>query len=140
MTNEQKLNWLSGLLIYLPITGGANLLLFLLGKMAHRPMRVEAVDYLITNGSIIGGLMIGYLLIRWRVSRKEKAPIADERTINLLKNYFLIAIYIIFILSGILLLTLFFLGIESIEIGWIFVYLSMLILLTIIGGLIVSRR
>src|SRR5690625_3734077 len=133
MANEKKLKFYQIIFVYIPMVIGANLLFYFLSKMPNSLFNASAKDYLSVNISIIIGLLIGYFFIKWRVKRKRGIPIADERTIERMKNYLLIVVYFVFVVSGLILITLFLLGVETIEIGWIFVYLSGLIILTLLG-------
>lgn len=139
MTNEKKLEFYKWIFVYVPMAVGANLLLYFLSKMPNSLLIADPKDYLTTNLSIITGIFIGHFFIKWRIKRKKNIPIADERTILMMKNYLLIVVYIVFMISAMILIILFLSGVETIEIGWIFVYLSVLIILTMIGGVIVSR-
>lgn len=139
MGNEKKLEFFKWIFVYVPMAIGANLLLYFLGKMPNSLLSPTPKDYLTTNLSIIIGIFIGSFFVKWRQRRKKSLPLADERTLLNIKNYLLIVVYFIFIISSIILITLFLMGVETIEIGSIFVYLSGLIILTMIGGIVVSR-
>jgi len=71
--------------------------------------------------------------------RRGKIPAVDEITIQVMKNYLLLVLSAIFFISAIILLVLFFRGVETIEIGWIFVYLSGWILIFLLGGFVVRK-
>lgn len=139
MANKKNIKFRHWMLLYIPMVIVANVLLYFLSKTPNNILNAGVLDYLYINLSIISGIFIGRFLIKWLMRRKKNVPIADERTLLFLKNYLLIAMFIGFILSSIILMTMFFMGIETIEIGWIFVYLSGLIILTIAGGIVLSR-
>lgn len=139
MANEKKLQFYQWIFVYVPIAVGANLLVYFLGKMPDNFVSIGLKDYLFINLSIIIGISVGHFFIKWRIRRNKGVPLADERTLVLMKNYLLIVVYLVFVMSSIILIALFLMGVETIEIGWIFVYLSGLIVLTLIGGFVVSR-
>lgn len=122
----------------LPIVGG-NLFLYFLDRMPGYEFGATMFDYLSINGAMLTGMVVAYLFMRWRRNRKDKIPAVDERTLMVMKNYFLYVLYFVFILTGIILLVLFFLGVQSIEIGAIFAYISILIIIISAGALVATK-
>jgi hypothetical protein len=71
--------------------------------------------------------------------KKDNAPEVDERSIILLQRYLIIVLSIFFIISCLLILGLFFMNIQQIEIGLLAVYMSINIILIALGGFIVKK-
>lgn len=122
----------------LPILG-ANLFLYFIDRVPGYEINASKSDYALVNAAMVAGILIAYLLIIWRKKKHDNIPAADERTLLVMKNYFLYVLYFIFILSGTILLVLFFLGVQSIAIGAIFAYFTFLIIVIGAGALIVSK-
>lgn len=91
-------------------------------------------------GSIVSiGIVLG--TIKFRDSRKShNVPDVDERTWINIKNFYAFALYIVLFGSMLLVCILFALGIETIELGALSIYLFMLFMLLVIGTLVVKRR
>lgn len=92
----------------------------------------------IVIGSILAFLVNLFLSIR-RKKKNGNVPPADERTLLLMQRYFMGVLYVVLIGSGALLLVLYAMGIESIQIEMIIVYLAALFILIGCGTLIVKR-
>lgn len=122
----------------LPIILGGNTLTYLLGKKGY--FEPIVIDYLLLNGIMIVGFIVGDVLMKRFNKKREGMPMADERTLERLKNYLLGVIVIIFLISGVSLFVLFLMDVEAIDVGWLFVYLAVLLIGSIGGGLVVSRR
>ncbi|MFT8321224.1 MAG: hypothetical protein ABF649_09985 [Bacillus sp. (in: firmicutes)] len=92
---------------------------------------------------IIGGIFLGaiftFLFSHWKKKKKGNIPAIDERSLVLLKRYFIGAFYIIMIGTSAVLLILFGIGIKSIETGIIIIYLCALYLLLALGTMITKR-
>ena len=124
--------------VVLTIAGG-NTFLYLMSTMPNYELSVTMSDYIFLNLSMVTGITVAYLLMKWRKNWKDKIPAVDERTIVVMKNYFLYVLYFIFLLSGIILLVLFFQGVQTIEIGAIVAYLAILIVITSVGALVAIK-
>lgn len=123
-----------------PIIIGGNLFLYFMDKIPwYEGEGAVVFDYVWLNIIVLGTFILMVLFMKKGEKKRGKIPAADERTWQVMKNYLLSALSVIFFLSVIVLLVLFFIGIETIEIGWIFVYLSVLITCTLFGALIASR-
>ncbi|MEW9502949.1 hypothetical protein [Jeotgalibacillus marinus] len=88
---------------------------------------------------IIGGAGVPFCISLWNKKRNKKVPEVDERVISLLRKYFLIVLYIVLIGSGFALVTLYSLGVHSIETGMLIAVLSGLYSLIGLGFLIIKR-
>lgn len=90
------------------------------------------------GGSLIG--ISGTCLSNW-ISGKKKSniPAFDERTLAVLSKYFHIAFYMIMIISSILLIGLYSIGTKTVEIGWLFVYLSLIFVILGLGARAVKK-
>ena len=97
------------------------------------------LDYVWLNIVILGTFGLTTILTKWRGNRRGKIPAVDERTIQVMKNYLLLVLLSSFFISVIVLFVLFFRGVETSEMGWIFVYLSGWILLFLLGGFVVRK-
>lgn len=78
------------------------------------------------------------MLISWLKDRKDQ-PEMDERTVKMLKDYLVAATAGVWLLSGILLLVLFGIGYETIELGLIALYGVGIIFLMTVGLIVVKR-
>jgi hypothetical protein len=92
---------------------------------------------------IIGGILLGaivpLLFLLWRKKKSKLIPAIDERNLLLFKRYLLGAFYVVMIGSSALLITLYGIGIETIETGMIIVYMAILYILIIIGAMVTKR-
>lgn len=123
-----------------PIIIGGNLFLYFVDRIpGHEGEGAMFFDYVWLNMIILGMFVLTTFLMKRREKRRGKIPAVDERTLQIMKNYLLLVLSAIFFISAIILLVLFFLGVETIEIGWIFVYLSGWIILFLLGGFVVSK-
>lgn len=123
-----------------PIIIGGNLFLYFVDRIpGHEGEGAMVFDYVWLNMIVLGMFVLTTFLMKRREKRRGKIPAVDERTLQMMKNYLLLVLSAIFFISAIILLVLFFLGVETIEIGWIFLYLSVWIVLSILGGFVVSK-
>lgn len=123
-----------------PIIIGGNIFLYFMDRIPwYDGESAVFFDYVWLNVGILGTFLLTTFLMKWREKKRGKVPPVDERTLKIMKNYLLWLLSIIFFVSAIILLILFFLGIETIEIGWIFVYVSGWIIISLGGALIASR-
>ncbi|CAH2716583.1 hypothetical protein BACCIP111895_03770 [Neobacillus rhizosphaerae] len=110
-----------------------------LGKLLVPDLPVGTVTAGIT-GSVLGvGIVIG--TAKFRESRKShNVPDVDERTWINIKNFYAFSLYISLFGSMLLVIVLFSLGVETIEIGALSIYLLALFMLLVIGTLVVKRQ
>lgn len=87
----------------------------------------------------IGGLGIFFFLSYYRKKKHGNIPTLDERTLLLFKRYFLLVLYIVLFGSSALLLILFALGVKTIEIEVLIVYMMFLFILIGLGALITKQ-
>lgn len=87
----------------------------------------------------VGGFVIFSLYSTWRKKRNGNVPEVDERSLLLIKRYLLIVLYFILIGSGAILLVLYAIGIQTIEVGMLIVYMMILYMLIGIGAVVVKR-
>ncbi|MEH7352423.1 hypothetical protein V7150_02425 [Neobacillus drentensis] len=92
------------------------------------------------SGSVLGvGIAIG--TAKFRESRKShNVPDVDERTWINIKNFYAYSLYISLFGSMLLVCVLFALGVETIELGALSIYLLALFMLLVIGTLVVKRQ
>ncbi|MBD7945355.1 MULTISPECIES: hypothetical protein [Psychrobacillus] len=91
---------------------------------------------------VVGSLggFIGFFLFAWlRQKKNGKIPDMDERTAVMMKNYFSTVLYFVLFGSGVILLILFAIGVETIETGMLIVYMMILFMLIGIGAFITKR-
>ncbi|WP_404447151.1 hypothetical protein LG307_01310 [Sutcliffiella horikoshii] len=136
MKNKKKWFWLTfGVILICMQTGGA-LGIYIIG-------REEGVfDYSLLLSMFqgtLGGLVLVLLIMFFRKKRKPKLPEFDERSMLLMKRYFLGALYVVFIGSGAIVVTLALLGVETVEVGMLAVYLSILFIVVGMGALVTAR-
>jgi LPXTG-motif cell wall-anchored protein len=93
--------------------------------------------------SAVFGTLVGLIIavITSLIYKKKNGniPPIDERSLSIIKNYFLIVLYILLIGSGIALFTLFVVGVTTIETGALIVCLSAVYILVIIGAFVVKH-
>jgi peptidoglycan biosynthesis protein MviN/MurJ (putative lipid II flippase) len=90
-------------------------------------------------GGSVGGILISLFVTRWLKKRRGNIPEVDERSLVLMRRYFLVVLYVVLIGSGALLLVLFGMGIQYIETGMLIVYMMILYILIGIGAVVVKR-
>ncbi|WP_255247507.1 hypothetical protein [Paucisalibacillus globulus] len=90
-------------------------------------------------GGSVGGILISLFVTRWLKKRRGNIPEVDERSLVLMRRYFLGVLYVVLIGSGALLLVLFGMGIQYIETGMLIVYMMILYVLIGIGAVVVKR-
>lgn len=123
-----------------PILIGGNLFLYFMDRIPwYESESARVFDYIQFNVGILAVFLGTIFFMNWRGKRRGNIPPVDERTLLIMKNYLLWVLSLLFFISAIILLVLLFLGIETIEIGWIFLYLSSWITLSILGAFIVTR-
>lgn len=112
---------------------------FYLGSLMIPDLPVGMVAAGIT-GSIIGvGISLG--IIKFRERRKgNNIPDIDERTWTNLKNFYAVSLYIVLFGSMLLVCVLFALGLKTIELGALSIYLLLLFMLIVIGTFVVKRQ
>ncbi|NMH72403.1 hypothetical protein HF078_04895 [Bacillus sp. RO2] len=136
MKNNKKWFWLTWGVILICMQIGGALGIYLIGKD-------EGVfDYsllLSMFSGTLGGLILVLLFMYLRKKRKRKLPEFDERSLLLMKRYFLGALYVVLIGSGAVVVTLVFLGVETVEVGMLAVYLSILYVVVGMGALVTAR-
>ncbi|MCM3620068.1 hypothetical protein M3936_21110 [Sutcliffiella horikoshii] len=136
MKTNKKWFWLAFVVILICMQIGGALGIYIIG-------REEGVfDYsllLPMFGGTVGGLALVLLFMFFRKKRKPKLPEFDERSMLLMKRYFLGALYFVFIGSAAIVVTLALLGVETVEVGMLAVYLSLLFIVIGMGALVTAR-
>jgi len=136
MKTNKKWFWLAFVVILICMQIGGALGIYIIG-------REEGVfDYSLLLSMFqgtLGGLVLVLLIMFFRKKRKPKLPEFDERSLLLMKRYFLGALYFVFIGSAAIVLTLAFLGVETVEVGMLAVYLSILFIVVGMGALVTAR-
>ncbi|MEI5906825.1 hypothetical protein WAK64_07100 [Bacillus spongiae] len=90
-------------------------------------------------GGTIGGIFITLLIYFLRMKRKVNLPAIDERVLNVLKNYFLIVLYVVLFGSGVVFGSLFTFGVETIETGAVIASLSIMYIVIIVGAFVTVK-
>lgn len=90
-------------------------------------------------GTMLLGISFSYLISTRKKGRNRDIAEVDERTILILKNYFMWAFYLVMIGSGLFLIILYFMDIATIELGMLFVYQMFLFIIVAIGAFIVKK-
>ncbi|ART74761.1 hypothetical protein B4U37_01205 [Sutcliffiella horikoshii] len=136
MKNNKKWFWLAFVVILICMQIGGALGIYIIG-------REEGVfDYSLLLSMFqgtLGGLILVLLIMFFRKKRKPKLPEFDERSMLLMKRYFLGALYVVFIGSAAIVVTLALLGVETVEVGMLAVYLSILFIAVGMGALVTAR-
>ncbi|WP_335871379.1 hypothetical protein [Bacillus sp. 2205SS5-2] len=118
------------------VLGGGFLAAFLIaretGKFSHE------LAWAVVGGTL-GGEAIFLVMAWWHKRKNGQIPVVDERSLLVLKNYFLITLYIVLVGSSALLLILYFLGVKSIETGAIIAYMAVLISFIMLGAILTKR-
>lgn len=136
MKTNKKWFWLAFVVILICMQIGGALGIYIIG-------REEGVfDYSLLLSMFqgtLGGLVLVFLIMFFRKKRKPKLPEFDERSMLLMKRYFLGALYVVFIGSAAIVVTLALLGVETVEVGMLAVYLSILFIVVGMGALVTAR-
>ncbi|UAL47651.1 hypothetical protein [Sutcliffiella horikoshii] len=136
MKTNKKWFWLAFVVILICMQIGGALGIYIIG-------REEGVfDYSLLLSMFqgtLGGLVLVLLIMFFRKKRKPKLPEFDERSMLLMKRYFLGALYVVFIGSAAIVVTLALLGVETVEVGMLAVYLSILFIVVGMGALVTAR-
>lgn len=136
MKNNKKWFWLAFVFILICMQIGGALGIYIIG----REERIFDYSLLLSMfQGTLGGLVIVLLFMFFRKKRKPKLPEFDERSMLLMKRYFLGALYVVFIGSAAIVLTLAFLGVKTVEVGMLAVYLSILFIVVGMGALVTAR-
>ncbi|MET1249273.1 hypothetical protein ABWW58_10830 [Sporolactobacillus sp. STCC-11] len=124
------------------LTMGIILLGMIIGGLIGLRIAGVTINFSIA-AAIIGapliGFLISYSLSKWRKKRIGTIPEADERTLLMLKRYFLGVLYFVLFGSGAALLVLYAMGIQTIETGMLIVCMMILYLVIGIGTLIAAK-
>lgn len=92
------------------------------------------------TGAMVLGAFFSYLLSIRKKKQNSSIPEVDERTILVLKNYFMWAFYFVMIGSGLVSIILYLMDVETVELGMIFVYQAFLFILVGIGAFVAKRK
>ncbi|WP_404460281.1 hypothetical protein [Sutcliffiella horikoshii] len=136
MKTNKKWFWLAFVVILICMQIGGALGIYIIG-------REEGVfDYSLLLSMFqgtLGGLVLVLLIMFFRKKRKPKLPEFDERSMLLMKRYFLGALYVVFLGSAAIVVTLALLGVKTVEVGMLAVYLSILFIVVGMGALVTAR-
>ncbi|TYS57371.1 hypothetical protein FZC74_16940 [Sutcliffiella horikoshii] len=136
MKSNKKWFWLAFAVILICMQIGGALGIYIIG-------REEGVfDYSLLLSMFqgtLGGLILVLLIMFFRKKRKPKLPEFDERSMLLMKRYFLGALYVVFIGSAAIVVILALLGVKMVEVGMLAVYLSILFIVVGMGALVTAR-
>lgn len=131
MNNEKKLKIFAGVVLGAMI--GASVLMAKV-MLEKETGEADIGSLLLIAGAMIVGVLISYLLSVRKQKRNGNIPEIDERTIFVMKNYFMWAFYFIFIGTGLITLMLYLMDVETVEVGLLFVYQMIIIILVAIGA------
>lgn len=132
MDKTKRTKTMISMIAWLFITAGAMLTSYLMG-LPFKEMLIPII-----GGTTIG-LVVSFLSSWISGKRNGNVPAYDERTWSVMKNYLLIAFYVIMIISSVILLVLVGMDIERIETGWLAVYLGGIFLLLGAGAWLTKR-
>ncbi|MFJ5717878.1 hypothetical protein [Neobacillus sp. NPDC093127] len=91
-------------------------------------------------GSVVGvGIVFGNIKLREK-RKSHNVPDVDERTWVNIKNFYALSLYIVLFGSMLLVCVLFAMGVETIEIGALSIYLIVLFMLLVVGTFVVKRK
>ena len=127
------------IIIAITIIGGTSIGLYLVKLLLIPDFPIGMIAAGI-GGTIAGvGIVLG--IEKTRKSRKaHNVPNIDERTWVNIKNFYAISLYFVLIGSMFLLCVLFAVGIRTIELGALSIYLLLIFMLLVVGTQIVKRQ
>lgn len=131
MNNEKKLKIFAGVVLGAMIGASVLMAKVILEKETGE---ADIGSLLLIAGAMIVGVLISYLLSVRKQKGNGNIPEIDERTIFVMKNYFMWAFYFIFIGTGFITFMLFLMDVETVEVGMLFVYQMIIIILVAIGA------
>lgn len=131
MNNEKKLKVFAG--VVLGATIGASVLLAKV-ILTKETGESDIGTILLITGAMIVGVLISYLLSVRKQKRNGNVPEVDERTIFVMKNYFMWAFYFVFIGTGLITLVIYLMNVKTVEVGMLFVYQMIVMILVAIGA------
>ncbi|MBK3494169.1 hypothetical protein JFL43_04710 [Viridibacillus sp. YIM B01967] len=132
----KKLTVFSMLFIGLCIAGGGMLGLYLIEL--KEPGRSGGLFLPIVVGNLLG---IGTTFIVWLIQKKRhgNVPTVDERTLQNLKKFYAAALYLVLFGSGGILIILFLMDVQTIEVGMLFIYMMVLFIVLGVGTMLAKR-
>ena len=136
MNNEKKLKIFAGVVLGAMIGASVLMAKVILEKETGE---ADIGSLLLIAGAMIVGVLISYLLSVRQQRRNGNIPEIDERTIFVMKNYFMWAFYFIFIGTGLITFMLFLMDVETVEVGMLFVYQMIIVILVAIGAGIAKK-
>jgi len=89
-------------------------------------------------GSIVA-LLIQLFYSKWRQKKNGNVPEFDERSLLLMRRYFMVVLYFVLFGSGALLIVLYAIGVREVEIEMLVLY-AMAIFMAIGFGALVAKR
>ncbi|RLQ94523.1 hypothetical protein [Falsibacillus albus] len=126
------------IMIAVTIIGGMGIGFFLVNLFL--PDLPVGTIYAGIGGSIAGiGIVMGIGKMRQR-RKKNNVPEVDERTWMNIKNFYAISLYFVLIGSMLLVCILFTIGMKTIEVGALAIYLLLIFMLLAVGTTVVRRR
>lgn len=134
--NNKKIFILSWVFIIACILAGGFLGIYIIGKGTGDYNYDLALPMI--GGTAIG-ILLSIILYKWGTKRKRNVPDFDERSILLMKRYFLIVLYVVLVGSGAVLLVLYAMGVHTIETGMLILCLVCLYMLIGIGAFVTKR-
>ena len=131
MNNEKKLKIFAGVVLGVMI--GASVLMAKV-MLEKETGEADIGSLLLIAGAMIVGVLISYLLSIRKQKRNGNIPEIDERTIFVMKNYFMWAFYFIFIGTGLITFMIYLMDVKTVEVGMLFVYEMVVMILVAIGA------
>ena len=135
---KQKLQTVVWAFIIGCILIGGYLGVYIFGKEAGEYNYYSAIA--LTVGAVLG-VVIYSLIFNWNKNKSGNGnvPDVDERTVILMKRYFMIVLYVVLFGSAAALLVLYAMGVHSIETGMLMVYLMVLFMLIGLGTIVTKH-
>jgi hypothetical protein len=122
--------------IFVCILIGGFLGIYIIGKTTGEYNYNLAIPIIVGT---VSGFFIYLIFFKLSKKRNGNVPDFDERSVILMKRYFMIVLYVVLIGSGAVLLILYSMGVYSIETGMLIVCMMILYMLIGIGSLITKR-
>lgn len=136
MTNKKKLKMFMGVVVGVMI--GA-IILFAKIAFTEETDGLSIGMVIAVSGAIVLSASFTYLLSIRKKKRDNNIPEVDERTILVLKNYFMWSFYFVMIGSGLVSIILYLMDVKTIELGMIFAYQAFVFIIVAIGAFIAKR-
>lgn len=116
---------------------GMLVLYYFMAKRLDLPLKLGHFAFLIV--CVLVGGAIGLLYMKYRRRRLGNTPLIDERTRMMVQKFMNVMFAILLIGGSIAIITLFFIGIETIEVGLLALVIGLFFVVCIIGLFIIKK-